>query len=54
MCNTPPTPDKIATSNNAQKANGKKAKISRLDKSIFIICSNRLVDAREVINQLQD
>jgi len=54
MWNTPPTPDKRATTINAQKANGKKAKIKKLDKSIFIICSNRLFDAREVINQLQD
>jgi hypothetical protein len=54
MWNTPPTPDKRATTINAQKANGKKAKINKLDKSIFIICSNRLFDAREVINQLQD
>lgn len=46
MCNTPPTPDKRATTINAQKANGKKAKISKLDKSIFIIYSIKKWESR--------
>lgn len=39
IANTPPTPDNNATTINAQKANGKKAKTSRLDKRYFIVCS---------------
>jgi hypothetical protein len=39
MWRTPPTPDNNATTDNAQKANGKKANISRVDKMCFIVCS---------------
>ena len=39
MWNTPPTPDNNATTVNAQKANGKKANISRLDKRYLTVYS---------------
>lgn len=46
MWNTPPTPDNNATTVNAQKANGKKANISRLDKRYFIVYSYKKGESR--------
>ena len=40
ICNTPPTPDKTVTNNSMKNAIGKKAKIDKLIKNNFIICSN--------------